>query len=303
LRVEIPTEQMIKKLFGKRASAESRKDLTIEDLIVLERWEEAIAKLQSRVETNPKDLHAHLKLAEVFVQAGKPQGALDRYLFVADSYTEDGFYDKAIALLSKIGRLAPGDQSIEGHLRKAQQLKMLEHRRNLALEGLLGAQKERDPLARLSLIDAQKIWEGVSSTDFVLRLSGEQLKRLFACSVLTDVQRGVVVANRGATEEFLFVLLTGECEASVDTGTGRPTLVRTFAAGDIIGERSLLEHHPWPATYRASTALKALRLDAEGLASALEGNPDPRLLLDALRSRRHDHDVAASVRKLVGSSA
>ena len=71
----------------------------------------------------------------------------------------------------------------------------------------------------------------------------------------------------------------------------------------IVGDRSLLEHQPWPATYRVTSPARIFRLDAAGLAKALQGNPDPRLFLDALRSRRHDHDVAAAVRKLVASPA
>ncbi|HLF57674.1 MAG TPA: tetratricopeptide repeat protein [Thermoanaerobaculia bacterium] len=294
---------MIKRLFGKRDSHDLPKELTIEDLIVLERWDEAIAQLQIRLHSNPNDLHANLRLAEVLVQAGKPQSALDRFLFVAEAYTDDGFYDKAIALLSKIGRLAPGESAIETQMRKAQQLKMLEHRRSLALEGLLAAQEGRDPLARLSLLDAQKLWQGISPTDFVLRLSGEQLKRVFGSSVLLHLDPGRVVAERGSREECLFIVATGELEALVDLGDGRPVLLREFGIGDVVGDRALLEHQEWPATYRAEQPSLVFRLDANGLAKALEGNPDPRLLLDALRSRRHDHDVAATVRKLVGSSA
>jgi CRP-like cAMP-binding protein len=294
---------MIKRLFGKRGSELLPKELSTEDLIVLERWDEAVAQLQARINANPNDLHANLRLAEVLVQAGKPQAALDRFLFVAESYTDDGFYDKAIALLSKIARLAPGEAAIEAGMRKAQQLKMLEHRRTLALEGLLGAQAGRDPLARLSLLDAQKLWQGISASDFVLRLSGEQLKRVFASSVLTTYESGTVLVERGSRAEFLVVVTSGEIEAVVDLADGRPVALREFGAGEIVGDRALLEHQPWPASYRAKGRTTGFRLDSTGLAQALEGNPDPRLLLDALRARRHDHDVAASVRKLVGSPA
>jgi len=294
---------MLRKLFGKKESSELHKELTIEDLIVLERWDDAIAKLQVRLETNPKDLHAHLRLAEVFAQANKPQNALDRYLFVAESYTDDGFYDKAIALLSKVARLSPGDAAIEGHLRRAQQQKMLEHRRNLAIEGLLSSQASRDPLARLSLLDAQKLWQGVSATDFVLRLSGEQLRRIFGCSALVDFRREEMLVERGSKREALYILVAGEVEARVTDRNGNSLLVRGFTTGDIFGDRSLLEHLAWPANYQATSSGRAFLLDREGLARALEGNPDPRLLLDALRSKRHDHDVAASVRKLTGDAA
>ena len=95
----------------------------------------------------------------------------------------------------------------------------------------------------------------------------------------------------------------GEVEAVLDLGTGRPVMLRSFATGDIFGDRALLEHQPWPATYRVTAPARLFRLDAAGLAEALQGNPDPRQFLDALRSRRHDHDVAAAVRKLVASPA
>ena len=99
---------MLKKLFGKgEGSTQPDAELTVEDLIVLERWPEAIERLQARVKTNPRDLHAHLKLADVYAGANQGRKALDQYLLVADTYTEEGFLDKAVALLSKISRLAP----------------------------------------------------------------------------------------------------------------------------------------------------------------------------------------------------
>jgi tetratricopeptide (TPR) repeat protein len=294
---------MLKKLFGKKDAIPEAKELTIEDLIALERWEEAIAKLQARVEFNNNDLHAHLRLAEVFAQAGHPVRALDEFFLVADEYTDDGFYDKAIALLSKIARLAPGDTSFEVRLRRVQQLKELEHRRTLAMEGLMAAQEEKDPLARLSLIEAQSLWLGIQSSDFVNRLSGEQLRRLFECSVLSEPASGTILAERGSKVEQLFIFAGGAAEALLDLGDGRPTNLHTYSVGDIIGDRSLFEHQPWPATYRVVEAGRLFRLDANGLQKALLGNSDPRALIDALRARRSDHDLAAAVRKLVASPA
>ncbi len=197
----------------------------------------------------------------------------------------------------------PGDAAIEASIRKAQQLKDMEHRSTLALEGLLAAQEERDPLARLSLIEAQRLWQALSSTEVVLKLPGDQLRRLFGCSTLIEPEPGEILVDRGSKVEQLFLFASGEGEALLDQGTGKPVLLRTFATGDVVGDRSLLEHQPWPATYRVTSPARLFRLDAAGLAKALQGNPDPRLFLDALRSRRHDHDVAAAVRKLVASPA
>jgi tetratricopeptide (TPR) repeat protein len=295
---------MIKKFFGRGDSEPKKGELTIEDLIVLERWDEAIGQLQARLNVNPEDLHANLKLAEVYVQAGKPQMALDRFLFVAASYTDDGFYDKAIALLSKVARLAPGDSSIEGQIRKAQQLKTMEQRSTLALEGLRAAQESRRPEARLSLIEMQRMWLALSTTEVMVKLPGEQLRRLFAFSKLVEPDRGRVIAETGSTDEVLYLIGAGEAEAVYEPpGGGEPLLLRTFQCGDVIGDRALFERQPWPATYRVTKPARLFRLDRAGLEQALQGNPDPRQFLDALRGRRSDHDVASSVRKLVSSSA
>jgi tetratricopeptide (TPR) repeat protein len=294
---------MFKKLFGREPSEPKTSELTIEDFIVLERWDEAIQMLQGRLAGNPNDLHANLRLGEVYAAAGKPQLALDRFIFVAESYTDDGFYDKAIALLTKVARLAPGDASIEGHIRKAQQMKDLEHRRTLALEGLRASQEARREEARLSLIEVQRIWQALSSTEVVLKLPGEQLRRLFAHTTLVEPDRGRTLAERGSKDEVLYLVAAGEIEAVYDLGDGRPTLLRSFATGDVIGDRALFEHQPWPATYRVASPARLFRLDRAGLEAALQGNADPRQFIDALRARRADHDVAASVRKLVGSSA
>jgi CRP-like cAMP-binding protein len=295
---------MFKKVFGRKGGSEgSSKELTTEDLVVLERWDEAIAQLKLRTDVNPNDLHAHLKLAEVYSQAGRIPAAVDEYVFVAGMYTDDGFYDKAIALLGKVARIAPGDSSIEEGLRKAQQLKTLEHRRTLAIEGMLSAQESVDPAKRISLVDAQRIWQAISSSELVLRLTGEQLRRIFAHAQLIEATRGTILAERGAKIEAAYFVAGGTIEAVIDLGDGRPMLLRTLETGDVFGDRSLLEHQAWPATYRVAIPGRLFRLDPPGLEEALRGNPDPRQLLDALRSRRHDHDVAAAARKLVASSA
>jgi tetratricopeptide (TPR) repeat protein len=294
---------MFKKLFGRDSAEPKASELTIEDFIVLERWDDAIQLLQARLAGNPNDLHANLRLGEVFAQAGKPQQALDRFLFVAESYTDDGFYDKAIALLTKVARLAPGDGTIEKHIRKAQQLKDLEHRRTLALEGLRASQEDRRPELRLSLIEMQRLWQALSQTEVVLKLPGEQLRRLFACATLVEPDRGRTLAERGSKDEVLYLVGAGEIEAVHDAGDGRPILLRSFEAGDVIGDRALFEHQPWPATYRVTAPARLFRLDRPGLERALQGNPDPKLFIDTLRARRADHAVAAAVQKLVSSSA
>lgn len=295
---------MLKKLFGKRErSAPEGVEISVEDLIVLERWDEAIERLEARVKAAPADLHSHLKLADVLAAAGKGARALDQYLFVADTFTQQGFHDRAFALLTKVTRLAPADEQIAGRLQRLQRLKDLEHSRVLAIEGLLSGQQDQDPLARLSPIEAQQVWESVAASELVRRLPGDQLRRLFAGAALAVWEPGELVAERESGIQRMFLVVKGKIQAFVTLADGRQVELRQLAVGDLFGERSLLEHRPWPATYRVLERARLLRIDKAGLEKALVGNPDPRQLLETLRGQRHDREVASAVEKLLASPA
>lgn len=293
---------MLRKFFGKReGSAPPEEEHSVEDLIVLERWDEAIERLQARIKAQPQDVYSHLKLADVYVRVGKGAKALDEYLLVADTYTQQGFHERASALLAKVARMAPEDEQIQLRLQRLQRLKQLEHSRVLAIEGLLSGQEDQDPLSRLSPLEAQQIWESVAASDLVRKLGGEQLKRLFGGAALMVWEKGELVAERGSSIERMFLVVRGQLEAFVSAPDGRIHQLRVLTTGDLFGERALLEHRPWPATFRVLERARLLRIDRAGLERALTGNPDPRQLLDALRSQRHDREVAAAVEKLLAS--
>ncbi len=293
---------MLKRLFGKAGPVPATHELTIEDLIVLERYDEAIERLEKKTHDNPNDLHSHLRLAEVYAQVGKGAKALDQFLYVADMYTDDGFYDKALAQLSKVARLAPGDDTVRAKMQRIQRLKDLEHSRVLAIEGLVEADQEKDPLARTSPVEVERLWQGLASTAIVERLSGDQLKRLLGGCELWSAEAGEPIARRGSRDEFLLILITGAAEAVFTTRDGQKFQIRSFAPGDILGERSLLEHKPWPANYNVTARSKFVKVGNSGMERALTGNPDPRALIDALRSQRIDQAVASAVEKLEASS-
>jgi CRP-like cAMP-binding protein len=135
----------------------------------------------------------------------------------------------------------------------------------------------------------------------VQKLPGESLKRLFAAMALLHLESDVPIVHEGSPEAFLLLIVQGEVEASVNAG-GRATLVRSFSAGDVIGEGTLLERVPWQADYRTAEPAIVLRLTRAGLESCLAGNPDPRGFLETLREQHNDRDVAATVRRLRGGS-
>jgi CRP-like cAMP-binding protein len=290
---------VIKKMFGrrKRPTDPTDRELTIEDLITLERFEEAHDQLKERLKLVPKDLHAHLRLAEVYVALMDVQKALDEYVFVADSQAADGFFDKAIAILGKAVRLAPGDEMLPKRMEKYRQMKRLEKRRQLAVEGLLANKTTRAQTAGNRKLEVELLWNKIAKSHLVGKLSPENLRKLFSVMEMMRVRPNKVLAEAGASSSVLYLVVDGVVEATAVVN-GRPTNIRSFSTGDLIGESVLLEHKPWPATYMVSEAATLFSLDRAGLQTVMVGNEDPVAFLSVMRQQQNDRDVAASIQRL-----
>jgi tetratricopeptide (TPR) repeat protein len=290
----------IKNWFGggaKQAQAGKEQEYTIDDLVVLERYDEAADRLKAKLKINPQDLHSHLKLAEVYAQLRQFDKAVDEFGFVAEEYAQDGFYDKGVALLSKAQKLAPLDQSIRFKIDRIQREKSMEHVRALALEGLRQAGGSQ---AGTSAVEVKRLWHHLAGSSVVQGLPGEQLKRLLSAMQLIRLEPGTPIALEGDREAFLILIIIGVVEAMAHEN-GQEMMLRSFTSGDMIGEAALLERGAWPALYRAAEAVTALRLTREGLEQALVGNPDPRGFLEVLRGQHNDRDLAATLRRLRSS--
>jgi tetratricopeptide (TPR) repeat protein len=283
---------------GKKQQQQEPQDYSIDDLIVLERYDEAEAKLQARLRGNPSDLHSHLKLAEVYSQLQRYDKAVDEFVYVAEEYAQDGFHDKGIALMSKAMKLAPLDQSLRFKVERLQREKSMENVRAFALEGLRQAGGTQ---AGTSALELKRLWHHLVGSIVVQRLNGEQLKRVLSAMELRRFEPETKIAQEGSQEAFLLLIVTGVVEASIDID-GRPLSVRTFASGDMIGEAALLERGVWPANYKTLEPVTALKLSRAGLEQCLVGNPDPRGFLETLREQHYDRDVATSVRRLRSSN-
>jgi hypothetical protein len=286
--------------FGGRNKA-PQQEYTVDDLIVLERYEEAAGRLREKLRVNAQDLHSHLKLAEVCTQLRQIDRAVEEYAFVADEYAQDGFYDKGIALLMRASKLAPGDASLRQRIEDQQREKSMEHVRVLAIEGLRQAGGQTDGTSALEL---QRLWHNLAASLLVQSLSGEQLKRLFAAMELQHLEPRVLVAQEGSQEAFLLLVVRGTVDAAARLQAAAPgappTAVRSFGPGDVVGESALLERGAWPADYWTREAVTALRLNRQGLEKSLVGNSDPRGFLEILRGQHNDRGVAASVSNLRG---
>lgn len=288
---------VIKKLFGKKG--EGDREYTIDELIILERWEEAEAKLKAKMKVKDQ-VHDHMKLADVYVGLKRVSDAIDEYVYVADKYSADGFYDRAIAAISKARRLNPMDDTLPAKQKRYERARQLELARAEAQEGFLEGQSLKEGQGT-AVMEFQTIWRAVAKTAIVKRLDEEQLKLFFRSVDPVYLGSQKTVVDRGETEEYLYFVCGGEVRAEIEKADGSNVEMRTFGPGDILGERALFEHKPWPATYVTRGKTILLRLDQEGVEACLVGNPDPRGFLDTLRGQRNDHEVAKAIAQFEGT--
>ncbi|MCG8458261.1 MAG: cyclic nucleotide-binding domain-containing protein [Holophagales bacterium] len=292
---------MLDKLFGKKKKPvrpdEGGKELSIEDLITLERYEEALDQLKARVKLAPKDLHSHLKIAEVYVALRDVTRALDSYMYVADTMADDGFFDKGIALLSKAAKLAPGNDAIPKRINRYRTLKRLEHRRSYAIEGLKQNRSTEFSSAANSALEVEMLWNKIARSHLVANLSGEQLQKLFSVMEMTKINEGTVLAQEGQNMPVIFLVVDGVIEAGGEVN-GKYFDIRTFSTGDLIGDAALLEQRPWPAQYSVKQSGTVFVLNRQGFEKSMTGHPDPRAFISVLRQQHHDRDIQAHLHKL-----
>ena len=287
----------IKKWFGQRSKSDARESLTVDDLMVLERWDEAEQELTRRLRSNSKDLHSADRLAEVYRKTGRNEKALDQYLYVIDRWSSDGFYDKAIAVLAKATKLAPADTKLRQKMKVLERMRSLDRRLTSVMRTLSQGEGKTGQAATASYLELRRVWTELASSDLMDRLDDQQLGRLLQSVKLERLAAEKEIITIGQKLEELFMLTEGSVEIVVELPNGETTALRSLEPGDLVGERALLERRPWPATYRTVEACVVLKLDRGGLEKVLHGNPDPRSLLDALREKRLDSEVESAVQR------
>ena len=278
-------------------SKEAEHGHTIDELIVLKRFDEAEGRLRERVKRSPRDMALVVKLAGVLASLERRSEAVEEYLHASDGFLQDGFFDKASAVLSRAERLDPLNDQVTARQRRLQRSRELAQTRELAVSALKKADQSRAGGGGTAAIELEQIWDRLSKSRIIDDLPREQLPRLLSNMSLVRFGEGDQVAVKGGESEQLLLICFGEIEAYIQA-PGRDMALRTFSVGDIVGESALLERSPWPASYRALQPTSALRLDRDGLERVIVGNSDPRAMLQGLRRQGNDAAVLDTATKV-----
>lgn len=107
---------------------------------------------------------------------------------------------------------------------------------------------------------------------------------------------GDVMTRQGAVAHWLYLVISGTADVTVETPAGR-SLVGRLEAGDIFGEMGMLTGAPRTATVTARTDTICYRLDKAAFESVIRSRPDiaesiSRVLAD--RRKQLDGEVAAA---------
>lgn len=106
---------------------------------------------------------------------------------------------------------------------------------------------------------------------FADTLDADQLDALAGKALRVDYDRAATMMREGERGDSLLVIFSGDADVSV---AGRPKAVATLAAGDIVGEMSLLTGAPRSATVTAVRPVVALEIGKDDLEPLLLMSPD-----------------------------
>lgn len=288
----------LKDWLRKKQDSEER-DYTADELVALDRYEEAKALLLERLRYYPKDLNAHLKLADVYRHMDDGASCKQEFLYVASAYAADGFYDKARAVFTKVNRIFPGEIDVEMRMEALQRAKRLDYSRDKARAGLLSHGRLEDTATGRMTVEFEQVWDQLLNTSLVDQISSDDFTRLFENVKLRRIPADTVVVEAGPKPEALYIIVKGELDARALDQQGHLITLKSFAPGEIVGDSVLFEHAGWPAQYYCGLDTILLELQREGAEQLIRGHSDPKRLLDVLRAQGNDHATVRAVQHLM----
>ena len=122
-----------------------------------------------------------------------------------------------------------------------------------------------------------------------------RLRRLAGHAFVRRFSAGQVIFTEGEPSEHLYVVRRGRVRILVQSPHGDELTLSVLAAGDTLGELSVLDEQPRSATAEALEAVELVTVPATDVRAVLHA--DPALLLAVAI------ELAAMVRRLTGGSA
>jgi CRP-like cAMP-binding protein len=111
-----------------------------------------------------------------------------------------------------------------------------------------------------------------------------------------EMEPGTVLMRQGDPASAMYILLEGAVSVTIATPTGEQE-VAVSAAGDVVGEMSLMTGAPRTATVTALTGLRILEVDKQAIENLLKASPNLFQEFSRVLAQRQTVNAAAANRK------
>ncbi|HXN16246.1 MAG TPA: mechanosensitive ion channel family protein [Usitatibacter sp.] len=135
------------------------------------------------------------------------------------------------------------------------------------------------------LAERERRLAALGSVELFAALSQAERDALTEHLVYAPFVAGDVITYQGAVAHWLYLIVSGEAEVSIDTPRGRHK-VAALAAGDVFGEMGMLTGEPRRATVGARTDVVCYRLDKAGFETVIKARPDVAEAISKVLARR-----------------
>ena len=306
---------------------------TVEGLVARKSYAKALELIQAQLERRPRDDRLRLQQADVLIAAGREKEAATQLMVLADEQAAEGFAAKAIAILKRIEKIAPGRQDVEDRLAHLIQEKV-RHAPGVRPAASAGpvpefGLEEFDPEAELPVVPPAEPAAALAGTpadgddleglDYIAAaepepapaeqrpafvstplfegFSQEELVAVIHGLKLLTFAPGDILVAEGGPGDSLFILASGSVKAFVRNPKGNYVKVNELGEGAFFGEIAVLTGKPRTATITAAAPCEVLELDRSSLDAITATHPRVREILKKFHEQRAQDTVQAMIRK------
>lgn len=260
----------------------------------------ALDAITEELKRKPENFNLLLRQAEILGMAGDRDRAVTVYRDLARYFAKQGFYARALAVISKLERLDPGQSEATRELAETivaqqEEERLSQARWRQAQAPATPARETSQPEAPEDDPAAQR--ELVASRLFT-QFPAEVLEELLSSTNVRVFSEGEDVCREGDPGDSMFLLVDGRVEVTTADPAGRPLELAVLSEGDFFGEVALLKGRPRTATVSAMGQTTVLEITREQVDTLASRHPEVRQVLERFCQERAHATVDAMVAQM-----